>query len=91
MKTAWVDIINYIFKYVFYADESGSEEDEEDRLLRRTGDYLTSSDLLPKSFLNLRKVTSANKEQYTQVGSTRQWKPIGGVQLHIPAAVIIYN
>ncbi|XP_033632404.1 U3 small nucleolar RNA-associated protein 18 homolog [Asterias rubens] len=48
-------------------DESGSDdEDEEDRLLRRTGDYLTSSEALPKSYLNFRRVTDANKEQYTK-------------------------
>ncbi|XP_038057901.1 U3 small nucleolar RNA-associated protein 18 homolog [Patiria miniata] len=47
-------------------DESGGEEDEADRFLRRTGDYLTASESLPKGSLNIRKVTNANKEQYTK-------------------------
>ncbi|XP_022086184.1 U3 small nucleolar RNA-associated protein 18 homolog [Acanthaster planci] len=47
-------------------DESGSDKEEEDKFLRRTGDFLTTSELLPKSFLKVRKVTNANKEQYTK-------------------------
>ncbi len=47
-------------------DDSDSDEDE-DQFLRKTGDYLTSSQQLPKNSLNYQKVRNANKERPTQV------------------------
>ena len=47
--------------------DSESDDEEEDAFLRQTGDYLTTSQQLPKNSLNYQKVKNANKERPSQV------------------------
>ncbi|XP_077984403.1 U3 small nucleolar RNA-associated protein 18 homolog isoform X2 [Glandiceps talaboti] len=48
------------------ADSDGYDDDEDDELLKHTGDYLTTSDKLPKGSLQIKQCTNANKEKPTQ-------------------------
>eukprot|EP00057_Strongylocentrotus_purpuratus_P019458 XP_011673932.1 PREDICTED: U3 small nucleolar RNA-associated protein 18 homolog [Strongylocentrotus purpuratus] len=49
------------------SDESEDDEDDDDHpLLRRTGDYLTTSEMLPSVNLNIKRLTNLNKEQPTE-------------------------
>lgn len=52
--------------------ESDDDEDDDDHpLLRRTGDYLTTSEMLPSVNLNIKRLTNLNKEQPTEVSHSR--------------------
>ncbi|XP_030836516.1 U3 small nucleolar RNA-associated protein 18 homolog isoform X1 [Strongylocentrotus purpuratus] len=49
------------------SDESEDDEEDDDHpLLRRTGDYLTTSEMLPSVNLNIKRLTNLNKEQPTE-------------------------